>query len=379
MKKRVAVLLIVIIVLLGCAVEEKEPTPVYVTFYSHNEESWDTLVATEPQYIQYRQNLLERLHIIKKYNATLNWQSDWAVLEAIKKYDKGTILESTNGKNIVRYMEEDLSFSVDPHAHLTIYNYADLAYLIEQLGGSSTVVGGLQYVRCGQGRELEYIDWREHIDVQDDGYIYGSVYPEVKWKPEIIAVPAFAGHWFDEFSSGVWRPGIEDEFYEHDAQNSITYVGQGYPFDTTLHGQRSRGAQIFAKDAAYIKELVQKIQSGDVPQGELYTASLFITDFKTSGDVDVNEGVQAVLEELQPYVERGGIIYADYETVAQLWETEYNSEPNTVSLDEFSFYPQIWSQVTEYCMKDSSARGTCGDGECDALEKDTQQCPDDCR
>mgnify|MGYP001820356738 CR=1 FL=1 len=190
-------------------------TPVYVTFYAHNEDTWQNQMADEQSYLAYRNNLLEKLHLLADYGATLNWQSDIIVLEGMIDYEQGAMLDSTGGKNIVRYMVEDLGFAVDPHGHLRMCNYADLAYLVEQLGAPTPeVIGGCRVFEFGDDHLgfLSIIDWREEIELGSDGVIRGRLYPDYEWEPKILSVPAIAGHWFDDFSSGLWRPGPGTDF-----------------------------------------------------------------------------------------------------------------------------------------------------------------------
>ena len=120
--------------------------PIYVTFFSHNEDDhyWQRLLADEQEYLSYRSDLIAKIKLLRQYHVVLNWESDHLVLNAMKKYEKGDLLRATNGKNVLRWMVEDMGMKVDPHGHLVQYNYADLAYLIESLGVKPTRgAGGL--------------------------------------------------------------------------------------------------------------------------------------------------------------------------------------------------------------------------------------------
>lgn len=340
----------------GCGSEpgdEEVLTPIYVTIYSHNEDSWEPLVDTLDEYQFYRENLLERLHLIDSYGATLNWQSDWVVLEAMLRYENGEILDSTNGKNIVEYMVEDLGFSADPHGHLVEYNYADLAKLISDLGVEpSGVVGGCLYVECGKEPLVLYLDWHDIIELDPDGFITGRIYPDYRWRPTILAQPAQQGHYFDDFSSGVWKPGNGDDFYGHSEDNPLVYVGEGYPHDAVLLGPyMSSGARVEYREAGYIKELVAKIRSGELPADRIYTASIHVRDLPVVAETGVpeNEALESLLKELEPYVERGCVIYADYEEAADIWAVNYDGVPNTVKIEDFSAYPNILEDFKEFC------------------------------
>jgi hypothetical protein len=328
--------------------------PVYVTLFSHNEESWENMVSTRDKYENYRKDLYNRLMAIREFGAKLDWQSDWAVLKAMISYENGSILDQTQGKNILKFMVEDLGFSVDPHGHLTTYSYADLAYLIQQLGVEpSKVIGGCRIVNCGQGiLPFELLDWKKDMGIQPDGTIRGSVYPDAIWKPTILSCPAFGSHWFDDYTSGVWKPGSGDDFYTHDDKCNITYIGQGYPHDQTNLGENTR-VQCFAKDGAYIKELIQKIEQGEVSSSIMNTASLHIRDIGYISDTKlvVLEGINRILGELEPYAARGDLVYVTYPEAETIWNECYNAFPCKTSIGRFSFYEPIAVQAGMHCGK----------------------------
>ncbi len=333
-------------------------TPVYVTIYSHNEEAWGGEVGTEERYVGYREDLVERLNLIAEYEAKINWQSDYGVLLAMSKYESEDLWSTTNDKHILKYMTEDLGFSVEPHSHLTLYNYADIAYLFELNGITpSPIIGGVATVECDNG-EISYNDWHEVINLHDDGYIYGDIYPEVKWKPTILSVPAMGGHWYDGFTSGVWIPGYgsKDKFLNNDPTQTIVYVGQGYAHNQNVLGAvHASSAPIHVKDGDYIKELIGKIQGGEVASGKIYTASIHLQDKSTNNDggeeINVNEGLKEILEELKPYADKGYIKYATYEEVVDAWKEEYNSEPNRLGLESFSIYDDVLATGQEHCRR----------------------------
>src|SRR5437762_228345 len=93
--------------------------PLYLTIVTHNEEP----NARQPDYLNkefYLRNrdLTRKLALtIKSRNAMWNFQSDWNFLTAVARYDTGDVVANTNGKNIVKWLVDDLGFEADPHAH----------------------------------------------------------------------------------------------------------------------------------------------------------------------------------------------------------------------------------------------------------------------
>lgn len=139
-------------------------------------------------------------------------------------YDKGT--PSTKGKNFLRYLKEDLGFEIDPHAHETQYNYADVLYLIEALGVSvSQTVGGF----CAappESSKLEYL-WVP---------ITGWIYPDYTWQPDFLWGDATCHH-IDEDSlwiSGIWKPQDTKHFLVHDEDAPLPCFG-GYKNSWQIH------------------------------------------------------------------------------------------------------------------------------------------------
>jgi hypothetical protein len=330
-------------------------TPLYVTIYSHNEDSWGPIVGDLARYSDYRADLKARLDIVASFGAKLNWQTDLPVLQAMQKHETDTgLLAKTGGITIIEYMEK-LGFGVDPHLHRN--SYADLAHIIELLGGSKAeVIGGVRFRECGQTETFSLMDWHKEIGMVN-GEIKGKLYPDVVWKPTILSVPGFGGHWFDELSSGVWRPGARDDFFQDQGDGNIIYIGQGYPHDqANLGASHSSGnTPVHAKDGAYIKELLGKISSGELPAGRMYTASIHVRDQvslkqKTGGpDVIVNDGLTQILKELEPYQKSGKIVYVTYQEAAQIWKTTYGSQVNQVSIEDFSMYSDILASAEGYC------------------------------
>lgn len=340
--------------------------PVYVTIYSHNEDSWDSLVNTKEKYLEYRDGLLERASLLAQYDISWDWQSDQPVVEAmIANEDAETVAYGTDGKNILKYLE-DQGVSLDPHAHTN--NYADIVYLMKQLGVTpSSVIGGLTHVECGKEYLgfLDFMSWQDEIALEADGSVHGEAYPQARWKPEILSDPGMGRHYFDDWSTGVWRPGDGEDFYTDDPTSDIVYIGEGYPHDATIIGaEHAGGCEVHASNGQYIKELVQKIEEGELPTGTvdgdrfMYTASIHVRDkaiVEEGGSVptDTVEGLRAVLEELQPLREAGKIIFVNFEEAADIWREEYDAVPWHVNLETFSFYDQVLEQGQAYCRSKS--------------------------
>src|SRR3990170_5765608 len=194
--------------------------PLHLTIVSHNEEPLGgrpDYTADLAYYLQNRDLVKLLAETIASRGATYNFQSDWNYLKAVAMYDVGTVTTNTAGKNIVRWMREDLGVEVDPHAHETQYNYADVAYLIGQLGVSpSNNVGGFLYDPPDNAQ-----GWEQHANG-----ISGSVYPSYFWRADNLWGAATYQHLGnDDKSSGIWRPKDRYNFYVDDPNQRLLYIG----------------------------------------------------------------------------------------------------------------------------------------------------------
>jgi len=274
--------------------------PVYVTVVSHNEEGGagrPVYTADQTYYLQNR-NLVKLLaETITSRGATYNFQSDWNYLKAVAMFDVGSVTTNTNGKNIVRWMKEDLGVEVDPHAHESQYNYADVAYLIEQLGvTTSKNVGGFLYDPPDNPQ-----GWEQHANG-----IYGWIYPTYFWRADHLwGAATYLHQGSDDLSSGIWRPKDRYNFYVNDPNQRFLYIGGG------CGGQPG------------LLQLLDDIQAGRVPADGFYTANLMmIQDLMTPQSI---AALGAFIDSLTPYVADGRVRWSTLSRTAQTWRTQYGA------------------------------------------------------
>lgn len=276
--------------------------PLHLTVVSHNEEpsAGRPDYTADPTYYLQNRGLVKLLaETVTSRGATYNFQSDWNYLEAVALYDVGGVVTNTNGKNIVRWMREDLGVEVDPHAHETQYNYADVAYLIQQLGVTpSKNVGGFLFDPPDNPQ-----GWEQHI-----AGISGTVYPGYFWQADQLwGAATFQHQGDDDKSSGIWRPKDRYNFYVDDPNQRLLYVGAGC------------GAE------AGVLKLLDDIQAGRVPADGFYTANLMmIQDWLTPQSITA---LGSFIDSLAPYVAQGRVRWSTLTETAGLWRTQYGSVP----------------------------------------------------
>ncbi len=278
------------------------PTPVYVTIVVHNEEA--THATT---YQDYRENLeyyLNHREMLRKFALMLhthgvrfNFQSDWTFLVACGMYENAEVRSNTEGKNIVRYLKEELGVEVDPHAHETQYNYADVAYLIENLGvAPSHTVGG--FISDPPERSVF-----EHFLSPIRGAHY-----DYTWTPEILWGGATYLHENDVAVSGVWRPKDTYSFYQHEENGKLVYVGR------------------YTAEFSGVTELVSKLEGRTIPSGKIYTATIFVSQAVLS-EPYINKFEQWVLQ-LKELESQGKVVLTTIQETVEAWEKNYSAQPN---------------------------------------------------
>ena len=279
--------------------------PVYVSIVTHNEQKTD-YEHTPKRFLDERDALIEFANMLKANNVKFNYQSEWTFLSAVARFEGEFPNPDTNGKNVVRYIKEDLGFEVDPHAHASaanyahkLHNYADVAYLIEKLGVTPSAVAGGMIVAPPEDSILEQF-WQPITGVQ---------YPHYTWTAEILWGGGTAYHENEEslWLSGIWKPKDKSHFAEHSADAPKLNVGHyGSSWETLDH-------------------LLQRGQNGELDASKIHTCAIFAGQSKLVRP----DYIQEFEREIQSRTDQN-IIWVGLAEVVKIWRTQYNSEPNLV-------------------------------------------------
>ncbi|MFZ9886912.1 MAG: hypothetical protein ACO3JL_05355 [Myxococcota bacterium] len=279
---------------------------VFVTLFTHIEDNTPPGPLGTPTnrqaYDRLRTNLIEVASRAQALGLPFVLQPDWKILEASLLYEEGTLLDSSNGKNLYRYLHEDLGVTIDPHAHESgAYNYTDVAYLLEQLGvGGSTVIGG----HIWDPSLPQFQEWDRFRTPQP-----GSRFPEHLWRGDILIGAGTPNHVNDPDVSGVWRPRDRDHFFEDDPAGNIIAVGA------------------WKDDVDGVSDLIALYESGTVPPSTLLTAYWNIPP----AEYDLPGGPEAVSEKhfepLLPLVEQGLVQVTDFQHLVATWASDYDAQP----------------------------------------------------
>ena len=316
---------------------------IYATIVSHSEDSSPRFnyLDTEEGYVEGRDAVLKMAKFVKDTGAAWNYEPEWRFLEAALKYEKGEVLSNTNNKNILRYLSEDMGFQIDPHSHeLQGYNYADVAYLINQLGVTpSKVVGGFIAF------PTESAIWEKfRSPLEANKYSYS-------WDADVLWGAGTSQHVGDEQKkSGLWKPKSESDFFTNDANANLIYLGGCADIDLLV-------------DSIYI--------SKTAPADKMYNVVIFIAEDDLQ-DTGKFSNYELQIEQINEYVQKGYVKWATFDEIVNIWQTEYNSEPNMFNCEASNI------QQTNPAQGNQQATGSCGDGLCQDIERTRAACPADC-
>lgn len=281
----------------------------YITLISHNEDNIG-YNNSSTLYYNNRNKLVTICNTLQTKGAKYNYGGDWVALEAIADLDTGSVLSSTNGKNILRWMVEDKGFECDPHSHESTRNYADVHYLMSQLGITPTnTMSGYLYDTLQGGHAWE--------DYQNG--VTGIYFPSHTWQPQVLWGAATPQHTHDPHFFGAFKPGGLDSFFEHTPSNNLTAIGTGCQIK--LESTTTIGAI-----DSLIDNIVADIQSGNLPSNGFYTQEIFFSEGKVNQSWFMTL-FNKVIDSVNVHVGNGTVEWKSLSEIHNLWQTTYNSEP----------------------------------------------------
>ncbi|MDZ7723318.1 MAG: hypothetical protein U5R06_11070 [candidate division KSB1 bacterium] len=160
------------------------------------------------------------------------------------------------------------------------------------------------------------------------------MHKEFVWSPDILTMGVHFNHHLGDFSeddmtSGVWRPkGFGKDFYNHDAEKRMIYIAPG-----GHHTDWSESGDFpFASVADYVEVLVDYIDRGKIPAGQLYTATLAVPQ-SVIFDQSKHEKLADQFKQLAALVGQRRVVYAHFQEIADIWQETYDGDPTMLSFD----------------------------------------------
>jgi len=200
-------------------------------------------------YVQWREALINFARQCRDRSLSWQFQSDYNFLEGVYRYEvfgragfdatltNGTYTDPslaaytysgttavthTGGKNLIKYLHENLGVNLDPHSHETnpSYNYADVAWLIDVACDTEVtrVVGGHVYLPSSS----KYQNWPKFTGGLTAA---GSSHGGYVWTPHLLMGAGGDTHKEDPHLSGLWRPQDANHFFTDAPSNSLAAIG----------------------------------------------------------------------------------------------------------------------------------------------------------
>jgi len=280
------------------------PPPVHTVLFTHIEDNTPGgplgSIQNRNSYLLYRSRLIDMALLASSYNLTWTLQPDWKILQAALLYEDAALMATTNNKNFLRYIKEDLDAVIDAHSHENGgYNYTDVAHLLDSLGvGGSTVIGG----HVWDPSLPQFQEWdRYRVPVA------GQQFPWATWRGDILMGSGTPNHVNDPRVSGVWRPRDRDHYFEHDPNGNIAAIGQ------------------YLGTVAGLADLVDRYQTGQVSPNCMLTTSHGIRPsilVATGGLAAIEDTLIAPIALMR---DAGTVVPTDFTSLIDTWQTSFAS------------------------------------------------------
>lgn len=276
---------------------------ILVSIVMHCEEppACPDFTTDEATFAEHRAAVLEFAQRLATYKVQFDYQSDWNFLKAMIAFDRGD--SSTKGKNLLRYLAEDLGFAIDPHAHESIYSYADVAYLAERNGVvPSGIVGGYIAAPPAQS-DLERF-WSP---------IGGTQYVSQSWQATALWGGATGNHVNEQalHASGVWRPQNRGNPLVHDAGAPLPNIGN------------------FGGTWENLDLLLELRAAGKLSSG-IHTCTIMTNQ----RDVVTAGWTAAFAAELEKRRADAGIHWVTLSEVLEIWQDEHGGAENILTYEQ---------------------------------------------
>jgi hypothetical protein len=334
---------------------------IYVSIVTHSEDTLSPgnpdFAASESATLQERDGVIAFAQMLSEHGATYDWQSDWNFLLGLLAWDEGAT--EANGKNLARYLVEDLGMSADPHSHQNKgYNYADVAYLIRELGVTpSGIVGG-------------FIAAPVSSSIYDSltATLNGSKYPSYSWTPTALWGGGTAMHINEtaQWVSGIWIPTSGADLFTP-AQEGTPVIGK---YNAGFNG---------------LDDLLEKQANGTLEAGNMYTMTITTNQNMLTADY-----IAEFENQLATYADEtaaGKIVWVTLPEALNIWKTQYQSKPTILQYDGDGIASPLSPRAAKSTggtpsssskkspLNDASA---CGDGVCALPERIKGTCSEDC-
>ncbi len=314
--------------------------PVFINLVSHNEDTYQHYINIPNAFYASREKMIDMAQLCLDKDAKWHLGTDWILPVAVLMYDTGSVRQTSDNKNVLKYISENLNVAIDAHSHEKTYNYTDVAHLLDSAAVQITpVMSGFLWNQAQNGHY-----W---FDYQNP--VAGDSFPHITWRPEILWGAGTPGHVNDPDYIGIWRPADTSPagFFTHDPDNHLINYGQGWKMrlrnDSDIHELLTPLRQLL-----YVKE------NGIADPEKIYCTSIFLQESELVKPFFIQKA-RELIDSVNCYAAEGRVKWMRIDSVVHLWKTRFNNIGSIQNCDDwpatgieeshsrrsprFSFYP----------------------------------------
>ncbi|MBN2772127.1 MAG: T9SS type A sorting domain-containing protein [Spirochaetes bacterium] len=334
-------LVFLLIVLTSIRLQAQKP-PVYINLVSHNEDTYTQYLSNPPSYFDIRIKMILFAEMCQNKGAKWHLGSDWILPIAVFRNDTGSILSTTGGKNILRYLNEDLNISIDVHSHESSYSKTDVFHLLDTLGVNvSEVLSGFLVNQLSHG----------HLWMNYQNPVPGDSFPHISWQPKYLWGAGTPGHVNDPFYTGIWKPkdtAVTTDFITHDSTKYLINYGQGCKI-------KLEATSLIDTLIDPLRDLINAIQNGTIPEDGIYCTSIFFNEASLALPNFINLAGE-LIDSINHYVALGQVEWMKIDSVGYLWDSSH-MDPSIHDCSEYSVGIEHITSKTSFLLYPNPSTG----------------------
>ncbi len=282
-------------VLVAVAIHSEDPGNVHTPDFRTNQTA----------YAEFRGDLLRFADLMASNDLPWSLQSDWNFLLGVQQYEVDApdtnLLARTAGTNVILYLARHRGVEMVPHSHEGFgYNFADVAWLLQELGVEPAgVVGGHIY----DPAEFSYQDWPRFIPgLACQHYTNGFV-----WKPYLLMGSGTPLHVAEPVATGLWRPASSNAYFTDQPTNTLACFG------------------VWESTTQHLARLLRDVETARLPTGRLYTAAWVFPHHGLTNDSYFLTNVAASVAHLRAQANAGRLEVVRFDEAYRIWQDEYGA------------------------------------------------------
>ena len=306
---------------------------IYLNFGSHNEVDDPITYTVSASYAIFKPIVRQIADTIIKKKAKWNMQVESNFVRADILNDAG----SSSTSDLLEVLDTSAYIEIDAHNHYNVltnpYNYPDMVKMLGDVGITNRkTMGGFIWYSPLQ-------DWTQY-----QVPVAGHTFTSYTWTPTIMWGAGSPGHVNDFNAFGIWKPLITASI------TAATFVTQQPSSPLTSMGNGTSNVLWTMTSADSISNniinLVNQIATGQISQTGFYTQTIMFNfkSINTTTAAGYVSKITEIINDLQPYVDQGKIIWQNLSEKNTTWNTLHPSS-NDYFVLQASSVPAVLSAM----------------------------------